>query len=180
MYRSFILSLVFVSVVTLTPRAQNTALADAICDADSDRVCDFSGACPTSDGKPGSCVQRWGGCDCEAKGACCLPGPTCDDQLTAYECNEAGGTYGGDETECGDVTCPLPTGACCGAQGCIVVSLPGCTDSGFGKYRGDDTVCEEECPDGVPTVSEWGLVALVLLVLAAGTVVIMRRRPVAA
>lgn len=32
------------------------------------------------------------------------------------------------------------------------------------------------CPDCVPTVSEWGLVVMAMLVLTAATVVIMRRR----
>lgn len=44
-----------------------------------------------------------------------------------------------------------------------------------------DTICtNEDYPIGaIPTVSEWGLVVLVLLVLAAGTIVLRRQRSLA-
>lgn len=45
-----------------------------------------------------------------------------------------------------------------------------------------DTICtDEEYPIGqIPAVSEWGLVVLVLVVLAAGTIVLRRQRALAA
>lgn len=68
------------------------------------------------------------------------------------------------------------SGACCG-RSCLQLTDELCASlAPDWKYRGDGTLCEEECPDGVPAVSEWGLAALTLLVLAAGTVVLLRRR----
>ena len=65
-------------------------------------------------------------------------------------------------------------GACCGSE-CVQVSQLEC--EGFGLYRGDGTRCatEEDCT-GIPTVSQWGLVVLALLVLTAGTIVVARQR----
>ena len=48
-------------------------------------------------------------------------------------------------------------------------------------FAGDGTQCFEGaiCTfDRIPAVSEWGLVVIILLVLAAGTVVIKRARAV--
>jgi hypothetical protein len=66
-------------------------------------------------------------------------------------------------------------GACCGGEGCMSVPETIC-EEGIGKYRGDDSLCEVECPDPIPTVSQWGMAVLVLLILTAATVVIVRRR----
>lgn len=65
-------------------------------------------------------------------------------------------------------------GACCGKE-CVQISQLEC--EGFGIYRGDGTRCatEENCT-GIPTVSQWGLVVLALLVLTAGTIVVSRQR----
>ena len=66
-------------------------------------------------------------------------------------------------------------GACCRPDSCIETTELGCET--FGAYRGDGTTCEEEeCP-GIPTVSEWGLIVMTLLVLTAGTLVYMQRQP---
>ncbi len=73
---------------------------------------------------------------------------------------------------------PDECGACCTAQGCAQTTEALCAGPGKSKYNGDGTVCEQACPSGIPTVSQWGLVAMTLLVLAAGTVVLRRRRPV--
>jgi len=66
------------------------------------------------------------------------------------------------------------TGACCGPEGCIEVPEAECDV--FGKYRGDETTCDEENCAGIPAVSEWGMIVMLLLVVAAGTIVIRRRR----
>lgn len=66
-------------------------------------------------------------------------------------------------------------GACCfGEDICTIETAEGCEISG-GQFRGEGTPCGA---DGtcIPTVSEWGLVVMGLLVLSAATVVIMRRR----
>ena len=72
----------------------------------------------------------------------------------------------------------VTTGACCGPDDCLTVPPEPCEPSGYGKYMGDDTLCEEECPDPIPAVSEWGMAVLVLLLLTAATVVIARRKTV--
>ena len=73
---------------------------------------------------------------------------------------------------------PDECGACCGPGECIQIVEAGCGT--FGKYRGNLTTCEQEACAGIPTVSEWGLVAMALLVLTAGTLVYARRRPTSA
>ncbi len=71
-------------------------------------------------------------------------------------------------------------GACCTIQGCTQTPETMCISPSKWKYNGDGTVCDEVCPAGIPTVSEWGLLAMALLVLAAGMVVLRRRRGAAA
>ena len=46
-------------------------------------------------------------------GACCLPGNSCIDNVTASDCRSQNGTYQGDGSDCASVTCAEPTGACC-------------------------------------------------------------------
>ena len=54
-------------------------------------------------------------------------------------------------------------------------------DSDYNDNSGSLTVnIDPACPGTVPTVSEWGLIVTAVLVLAAGTLVFMRRRPVKA
>ena len=93
---------------------------------------------------------------------------------------EGGGIYCGDGIcnfgeNC--ASCPKDCGPCevCGNEIC---------------EEGEDCeTCEEDCPckegetcvDGecvniIPTVSEWGLIVMVLLALTAGTIVFARRR----
>ena len=53
-----------------------------------------------------------------------------------------------------------------------------------GTYQGDDTLCVEDAcqgPDedtfgGIPAVTEWGLVVMVLMGMAAGTVMFRKWR----
>lgn len=71
------------------------------------------------------------------------------------------------------------TGACCSKllpDGCEVITAAACKVVG-GRFAGYGTDCSA-CT--VPAVSEWGVVAMVLLVLLAGTVVLNRRRRLAA
>ncbi len=64
-------------------------------------------------------------------------------------------------------------GACCWPAGCKELGETVC--EGFGEYHGHGTTCEEECLKGIPSVSEWGLIVMAVLVLTAGTVVVGRR-----
>jgi len=88
-------------------------------------------------------------------------------------------------TKEGDITKPIKArdkslvayGACT-VQGSAILCLCDISEDECGLktgnvYLGDYTPCPGDC---VPTVSEWGLVVMAMLVLTAATVVIMRRR----
>jgi len=69
--------------------------------------------------------------------------------------------------------CTPPVGACCGSGGCAETTEEQCEGSSNGTYNGDGTICiGDTC---IPTVSAWGLASLLILVLAAGTIVLRRR-----
>lgn len=75
--------------------------------------------------------------------------------------------------------CNRPDGACSidkpDLPSCIETYERACTDEpgAFeGTYHGDNSVCLVGGPTVIPTVSEWGLAAMTLLVLSAGTVVL--------
>lgn len=72
-------------------------------------------------------------------------------------------------------------GACClGDLTCVThLSEEDCESQG-GTYDGGATTCECTSDAPVPAVSEWGMVAMTLLVLSAGTLVYMKRKPAAA
>ena len=63
---------------------------------------------------------------------------------TEVDCASAGNAYQGDNTGCDPNPCPLPTGACCYADGsCLVQTAGDCT----GIYQGDFTSCDPNpCP----------------------------------
>ena len=56
---------------------------------------------------------------------------------------------------------------------------PGSLPSGDGEPGGTATIKFTVRADPIPTVSEWGMVTMTLLVLTAGTVVFMRKRQAA-
>ncbi len=113
-----------------------------------------------------------------------LCGLDCNENSIPDECDLACGPTDDpcDVDGCGQSTdtngdgMPDDCGACCTAQGCAQTTEALCDGPSKSKYNGDGTVCEEACPSGIPTVSQWGMVAMTLLVLAAGTVVLRRRR----
>ncbi len=71
--------------------------------------------------------------------------------------------------------CDLDCGATVGMTGgsCSAV-YPGCG----GSADENDNGIPDECAPDIPTVSEWGLIVMSLLLLAAGTLVVGRRRSV--
>jgi hypothetical protein len=75
-------------------------------------------------------------------GACCI-GSSC--QIYALiECDNFGGVFQGDGTNCTDSPCNLATGACCLSSGsCVVVAESQCINVG-GEYQGDDVPCDGE------------------------------------
>ena len=76
-----------------------------------------------------------------------LPGGGCI-IATQDDCNDAGGDYQGDGTECEPGLCPDPTGACCLPDGdCIDGVTEDECGAMDGDYRGDGSECRtEECP----------------------------------
>ncbi len=88
-------------------------------------------------------------------GACCLDDGSCE-WLPKEDCDDLGGSYLGDFTECDPNPCGDPPGACClSNSACIFVPEGECTDRG-GAYLGVGTICD---PDPCPTPTTdltWG------------------------
>jgi hypothetical protein len=119
-------------------------------------------------------------CEVPMAGACCLLDGTCE-ETSEYGCVDTYGTYMGDGTMCSGVECPQPTpmGACCLEADELCEHVLTETECGdfLGDYMGDDTDCVTTyCAYQIPALSQWGVVAVMALVLAAGTVVLVRRR----
>lgn len=73
-------------------------------------------------------------------GACCFANGSCQ-ILTQRNCDRAGGTYLGNNTNCGQ--CPTPTGACCLDNGsCAQLTQSQCLSQG-GVYHGNNTTCAQ-------------------------------------
>ncbi len=133
---------------------------------------------------------------CAPTGACCYENegtPWCEERHTASECTGLpSGVYMGDGSTCCDDGCATFSegGACCGGgagASCFVSDEAGCASGKPGIFHGVGTTCDpadpDHClaeptfcpPEPVPTVSEWGFVAMVLLALAAGSLVFAKR-----
>ena len=71
-------------------------------------------------------------------------------------------------------------GACCWTDGsCTMETQNYCEDNGGIFYTGQNCA-EVECPtEDIPTLSEWGMIIMALLLLASGTVAVVRRREIA-
>lgn len=136
--------------------------------------CDPAGACcipasggclPLTESDCATVVQgiwQGGGTDCASivcfpMGACCLPDGTCDDGdgllMSPEDCNGLGGVFQGDGVTCGSVTCPEPTGACCLAGGCLVLSEANCTIAA-GTWTSGGTVCADDDTNGTADACE--------------------------
>ncbi len=79
------------------------------------------------------------GCN-PSTGACCIEDDFSCEQLSFLECDAAGGTFAGLDTECGGDTCPF--GACCLETGACTVQSQRICDV-VGVYQGDGTTCED-------------------------------------
>ena len=83
-----------------------------------------------------------------ADGACCFSGPgTCESRPTLLDCDNDGGIYQGDGTDCMTAVC---TGACCMADGSCVEGVPedNCWGQGIPLGLGSDctgAVCTVGC-----------------------------------
>lgn len=118
-------------------------------------------------------------CQTSAIGACCLPDGSCQDDLTNTACSGLDGDYQGDTSSCASAQCPVK-GACCerSTSDCLIpVAKDVCLGLG-GVYHGDfSTVCPlSAMGDCIPTLTEWGVAVMTLLVLTAATIVLLRRR----
>ncbi len=100
------------------------------------------------------------------------------------DCDEDGSGDSCDPSPC------LPTGACCfsATSECLDLIAEECTIQA-GDYKGDGTEClgdgdgngiDDACEEPIPSVSVWGLTVMTVLVLAAGMILIARRRQPAA
>ena len=111
-----------------------------------------------------------------ATGACCLSVGSCQNATTQTACTSMGGTFQG--------TCAIcnahVAGACClPDQTCQDGLTPSECDAQKGTHQGGCTECTGEpgeCPTPIPTVSEWGVVVMSLLVLGCGTIILGQRR----
>lgn len=174
------------------------------CEADADlcttHLCDGAGNCVLS--QTVECPPPSGPCDgglaCNpATGACenlpDLPlGTVCEadqDLCTMHACDGQGNCV---LTGSAMVTCPPPTGPCDGGSACdpatgLCVPLPDPVGTPCETDKNECTVQEcdgtgqcvavqDLCPDGqIPTVSEWGLVVLALLLLIGSKIYFGRR-----
>ncbi|MGB2984986.1 MAG: hypothetical protein WBE26_03810 [Phycisphaerae bacterium] len=104
--------------------------------------------------------------------------PICCDRVCAWDgfCCD----FEWDEN-CVPVAHDLCRGACCDivASTCADdLTEPECVASG-GSFQGVGTSCALTCcGEIIPTVSQWGIVVMTLLVLIAGTLVLAKHRPV--
>ena len=77
------------------------------------------------------------------------------------------------------LACCMPGGECENSEADTCAALGGIPRSEVCLGDVNENGIDDACEPLVPTVSEWGLLAMTLLTLTAGTVVLMRRRPVA-
>lgn len=155
-------------------------------DSDNDGTLDCNDLCPSDVNKvaPGECGCGVADDDGDGDGILdCID--NCDivntDQADCNQ-NEIGDLCDirdGELTDANEDDIADECGACCGGGGCDQLPEAAClTEPGevFRFYKGDGTDCRDyqTCVE-IPTVSEWGLVALMLVLLAAGTIVLRRR-----
>lgn len=94
-------------------------------------------------------------------------------------CEAQGGLFGGSESHCGVIS-----GACCLEDRMCVETNLTCCESQGGLFAGAGSVCrgdansngtDDACDDGFPTVSHWGLVVMVLVLLVGIRITFARR-----
>ncbi|UCC30611.1 MAG: IPTL-CTERM sorting domain-containing protein [Phycisphaerales bacterium] len=110
---------------------------------------------------------EWTGCDADCTPADCgdgtlntTAGEECDDGVDNSDTTPDACRTDCKEAYCGDGT--VDTGEVCDDGNTV-----------------EEDACTNSCERGIPTVSEWGLIALALLLAVAGTALIRRHRPAA-
>ncbi|MFQ5413378.1 MAG: IPTL-CTERM sorting domain-containing protein [Phycisphaerae bacterium] len=183
------------------PGCGNTACCDCVCSFDTfccnntwDTICAGEACsacaavcdcCPPPAVCGNNITEPGEQCDGTDDAACpglCLPNCTCPAPVCGNNVTEAGEQCDGtDDAACPgqclpNCTCPQPV---CGNN----ITEPGEDCDGT-----DDAACPGQCqpdctcpPDGaIPTVSEWGMIVMAILLLGAGGVLAVRRRGSAA
>jgi hypothetical protein len=156
----------------------------APCVAASD--CDVPGFC--SAGKVGDLCSTDADCNIlaatceEATGSCCntLAG-TCEDDVLQADCSGAQRVWT-KLGSCSAVDCDAVLGSCCDTDpfgGCTDTTSAGCTCSTCVWTKLGSCATTACTHSSIPTVSEWGLVVLTLLMLTGAKVYFGRREAVA-
>ncbi len=120
------------------------------------QACCFEGSPPTCSnlvdttcGVFGGVAQGFGtACsttDCFPTGACCMPIGSCMNAQSPEDCAAAGGAYQGNNSTCGGVTCPQPTGACCVGANCAQLLEANCLPIPNATWAGPLTTCPGAC-----------------------------------
>ncbi|MFH1110443.1 MAG: IPTL-CTERM sorting domain-containing protein [Planctomycetota bacterium] len=125
-------------------------------------------------------------CPAVVLGACCntLAGTCLDNQVVA-DCSGPQRVFSVDKT-CANITCDAVLGACCDHDtfgGCTDVTSAECVPGPDNKLEWTKlAACADiEClHEAIPTVSQWGLVVLTLLLLVGAKVYFGRRQSAAA
>lgn len=100
----------------------------------------------------GDVVMRatWSSLSCQpGVGACCFPDGHCE-QSTGEQCDNAGGVWRGEFTDCANAACPAPMGGCCFSNGFCTTLTPAQCAGAQGTYLGDNVACGpgSTCPNG--------------------------------
>ncbi len=139
--------------------------------------------------KGASCGQV--ACD-EHTGACCnhaAPGGSCENGVPESQCDTSDPQVDWTkDASCSSVGCFEHTGACCLDGECTDgVAESDCLGSEAGSIKWQkDTPCDDPdfsvacAENAIPTVSQWGMVVLAVLLLIGVTMKVRRNRPVTA
>ena len=110
-----------------------------------------------------------------ASGACCNQFEICNDNVPEPACNGPWDSFYEEQACTAIEPCPVifASGSCCSADGtfCDEVSALNCD----GTWTPGQS-CDANSCNPIPTVSEWGLMVMTLLILIAGTIAVGWRR----
>lgn len=130
----------------------------------------------------GMCPES-GFCEPPPQGCCvCSNGVTECTFTTEFECDNMGCDYQGDNVPCSAVDeCNVEPEGCCvlGIEDCVITTESSC-DSQNGDYQGDGVSCDgiPECTAPitmVPTIGQWGMIAMAGLLGLFSLFIIIRR-----
>ncbi len=133
---------------------------------------------------PGGMCMVSGFCNPPPEGCCVLDVNECV-FTTENSCTDFNGTYQGDNVSCAVIEeCNVPPEGCCvlGQEDCVVTTESSCNTQN-GDYQGDGVACSsvDECQappfvSNVPTIGQWGMIAMAGLLGIFSLIIIMRRQ----